>query len=129
MACALFVQADVVIWVDAVRPYRVHNPNHAVQVIGHDNEFVCVQANSLADFHAAHPFLTGDLPQWRNLHLSANYLAKQALALVGHQGDEIGACLAVTVPVQTNRTAMVDLQVAIHFSSRNAAAASKGSAC
>jgi hypothetical protein len=96
-----------------VRPYGVDDPDDAVEMVGHDGEFVLVQADFAAQAARAQPFFTGDLAEGGQLHLVSDDLAKDFIAPVGDQGDEIRAGLGVIVPFEADRAAVVSLRIVV----------------
>lgn len=51
--------ANMFAWADAVRLYK---PDNAMEMIGHDDEFIFVEDYFLANAHGAQPFILSHFP-------------------------------------------------------------------
>ena len=94
------------------RPYRcIHNPNNPMEMIRHNDEFIFVYFNLLADLGGFQPFFTDDFAGWVQTHTAFNALTKEFLALIGTYGHEIRAGMSVIISFQANGSPVVNLRI------------------
>jgi hypothetical protein len=103
-----------IIGADAIRPYLIDDTGDAMNVVGHNNEFIGVQLDFSADLGGTVPFLLNNFAQTRQFHLIVANNAEQAFPPPGAQGNEIRPRLAVIIFWQAHGTAVVFLGIEFH---------------
>ena len=71
------------------------DPDDSVVMVGHDGEFVIIQADFTAHGYRTQPFFPDDLAQGRQFHFPIHDPADQVVAFGGDEGNKIGLGLGI----------------------------------
>lgn len=94
------------------RPYRIHQYDNAVNVVGHHNIFIQYGIGKMR--RNLRPALSRDFTKFIQSHNPIHHIAKQAGAILCAYGNEIRACLRVVVTFKPNAVAVMDVRVVFH---------------
>ncbi len=103
---------------DAIRPYRWigEEPDDAVKVVGHDDEFGGVQGDFVTQLSGMKPFVVDDCTKRGQEGFAILDFAKEGFTIVGANGDEVGAGLGVIEIREADGAAVVIMVKGAHTS-------------